>query len=169
MEFRILGPLEVLDDGRPLSIRRGKEQALLVYLLLHANEVIPSRRLIDELWGERPPATAAKILQNAVSHRGIQATSSTSRTTSSTYGYSNAWPERAAAKRRSLCGAARRSSICRRSVSRTRRAAASRSSVSWCSRTGSTPTLPRGTTAGSCPSSKNSSPTILCGNACTDS
>jgi DNA-binding SARP family transcriptional activator/DNA-binding beta-propeller fold protein YncE len=68
MEFRILGPLEVLDDGRPLSIRRGKEQALLVYLLLHANEVIPSRRLIDELWGERPPATAAKILQNAVSH-----------------------------------------------------------------------------------------------------
>ncbi len=36
MEFRILGPLEVVDDGRPVPIRRGKEQALLAYLLLHA-------------------------------------------------------------------------------------------------------------------------------------
>jgi YVTN family beta-propeller protein len=68
MEFRILGPLEVADDGRPVSIRRGKEQALLVYLLLHANEVVPSGRLIDALWDERPPPTASKILQNAVSH-----------------------------------------------------------------------------------------------------
>jgi DNA-binding SARP family transcriptional activator len=38
MEFRILGPLEVLEGGRPLAIRRGKDQALLAYLLLHANE-----------------------------------------------------------------------------------------------------------------------------------
>jgi YVTN family beta-propeller protein len=68
MEFRILGPLEVVDDGRPVSIRRGKEQALLAYLLLHANEVVPSGRLIDVLWDERPPPTASKILQNAVSH-----------------------------------------------------------------------------------------------------
>jgi YVTN family beta-propeller protein len=68
VEFRILGPLEVIDGGRPLSIRRGKERALLIYLLLHANEVVPSGRLIDELWNERPPTTAAKILQNAVSH-----------------------------------------------------------------------------------------------------
>src|SRR5919201_3271093 len=68
MEFRILGPLEVLDGGRPLSIRRGKEQALLAYLLLHPNEVVPSARLIDDLWDGRPPATAPKVLQNAVSH-----------------------------------------------------------------------------------------------------
>ena len=68
MEFRILGPLEVVEDGRPVSIRRGKEQALLAYLLLHANEVVPSGRLIDVLWDERPPPTASKILQNAVSH-----------------------------------------------------------------------------------------------------
>jgi DNA-binding SARP family transcriptional activator len=68
MEFRILGPLEVVDDGRPVSIRRGKEQALLAFLLLHANEVVPSGRLIDVLWDERPPPTASKILQNAVSH-----------------------------------------------------------------------------------------------------
>ena len=68
MEFRILGPLEVADDGRAVAIRRGKEQALLAYLLLHANEVVPSARLIDVLWDERPPATASKILHNAVSH-----------------------------------------------------------------------------------------------------
>ena len=68
MDFRILGPMEVVDDGRPVAIRRGKEQALLAYLLLHANQVVPSERLIDELWGEQPPPTAAKILQNAVSH-----------------------------------------------------------------------------------------------------
>jgi YVTN family beta-propeller protein len=68
VEFRILGALEVVDDGRPVSIRRGKEQALLAYLLLHANEVVSSGRLIDVLWDERPPPTAAKILQNAVSH-----------------------------------------------------------------------------------------------------
>jgi YVTN family beta-propeller protein len=68
MDFRILGPLEVLDEGRPVAIRRGKEQALLAYLLLHANEVVPSGRLIDVLWNERPPPTASKILQNAVSH-----------------------------------------------------------------------------------------------------
>jgi DNA-binding SARP family transcriptional activator/streptogramin lyase len=68
VDFRILGPLEVVEDGRPISIRRGKELALLVYLLLHANEVVPSERLIDDLWDEQPPATAAKILHNAVSH-----------------------------------------------------------------------------------------------------
>ncbi len=68
MEFRILGPLEVVEDGRPISIRRGKEQALLAYLLLHANEVVPSGTLIDVLWDERPPPTASKILQNGVSH-----------------------------------------------------------------------------------------------------
>lgn len=68
MDFRILGPLEVLDQGRRVSIRRGKEQALLAYLLLHANELVASDRLVDELWGERPPPTAPKILQNAVSH-----------------------------------------------------------------------------------------------------
>ena len=68
MEFRILGPLEVVEEGRPVSIRRGKEHALLAYLLLHANEVVPSGRLIDVLWDERPPPTASKILHNAVSH-----------------------------------------------------------------------------------------------------
>ena len=67
MEFRILGPLEIDDDGRGVTVRRGKEQALLAYLLLHPNEFVPTDRLIDELWGERPTPTARKTLQNAVS------------------------------------------------------------------------------------------------------
>ena len=67
MEFRILGPLEVVDEGRPVVLQRGKQLALLAYLLLHPNELVSTDRLIDALWGERPPPTAAKILQNAVS------------------------------------------------------------------------------------------------------
>lgn len=67
MEFRILGPLEVIDEGRPVVLQRGKQLALLAYLLLHPNELVSADRLIDALWGEQPPPTAAKILQNAVS------------------------------------------------------------------------------------------------------
>ncbi len=67
MEFRILGPLEIDGDDGPITVHRGKEQALLAFMLLHPNELIPSERLIDELWDGRPPATAAKILQNGVS------------------------------------------------------------------------------------------------------
>src|SRR5438874_9452300 len=67
MEFRILGPLEVVGEHGPISLHRGKEQALLSFMLLHPNQVLPSERLIDELWDGRPPPTAPKILQNAVS------------------------------------------------------------------------------------------------------
>jgi DNA-binding SARP family transcriptional activator/ABC-type branched-subunit amino acid transport system substrate-binding protein/DNA-binding beta-propeller fold protein YncE len=67
MEFRILGPLEVTEHGSRLEIGRGKERSVLAILLLHANEVVSSDRLIDELWGEAPPATAAKSVQVYVS------------------------------------------------------------------------------------------------------
>ena len=67
MEFRILGPLEIAGEHGPITLHRGKEQALLAFMLLHANELLSTERLIDELWDERPPATAPKILQNAVS------------------------------------------------------------------------------------------------------
>jgi len=69
MEFRILGPLEVADgEGRPVSIGGGRPRALLADLLLHANEVVSTDRLVDDLWGETPPETAAKALQGYVSH-----------------------------------------------------------------------------------------------------
>ena len=67
MEFRILGPLEVRDRGRPLSFEGGKQRVLLGALLLHANAVVSSERLVDELWGATPPARAAKLVQGYVS------------------------------------------------------------------------------------------------------
>ncbi|HET6617205.1 MAG TPA: BTAD domain-containing putative transcriptional regulator [Gemmatimonadota bacterium] len=67
MEFRILGPLEVVEEGQPIDVAGGRQRALLALLLLHANEVVSRDRLIDGLWKERPPATAPKVLQNAVS------------------------------------------------------------------------------------------------------
>jgi DNA-binding SARP family transcriptional activator len=67
MDFRILGPLEVLDDGRKLTLAGSKSRALLALLLLHANETLTTDRLIDDLWGERPPAGAAKTLQMHIS------------------------------------------------------------------------------------------------------
>jgi DNA-binding SARP family transcriptional activator len=66
MDFRILGPLEVWDRGRPVEIRRGKQRVLLALLLLRAGEPISTDGLVDGLWGERPPATAKASLQNHV-------------------------------------------------------------------------------------------------------
>ena len=67
MEFRILGPLEVVEDGRILDLGGPKQRALLAALLLRANEVVSQDALIDDLWGESPPTTAAKTLQAYVS------------------------------------------------------------------------------------------------------
>ena len=67
MDFRILGPLEALDEGRSVALGGSKQRALLALFLLHANETLSTDRLIDELWGERPPATAAKAVQVHVS------------------------------------------------------------------------------------------------------
>ena len=67
MDFHILGPLEVRDDRGEISIGGGKQRALLALLLIHPNESLATDRLIDELWGEEPPPTAAKIIQNHVS------------------------------------------------------------------------------------------------------
>jgi DNA-binding SARP family transcriptional activator len=66
MDFRILGPLEVWDRGRPLELRRPKHRALLAMLLLRPGETVSSDELIDGLWGEAPPRTAKAALQNYV-------------------------------------------------------------------------------------------------------
>jgi DNA-binding SARP family transcriptional activator/predicted ATPase len=67
MDFRILGPLEVLDEGRDVALGGTKQRALLAVLLLHANETLSTDRLIEEVWGEGPPATAAKTVQVHIS------------------------------------------------------------------------------------------------------
>jgi DNA-binding SARP family transcriptional activator len=67
VEFRILGPVEVVSDGRVIALGSLKPRALLVILLLHANEVVSRERLIDDLWGDQPPETAAASLHTYVS------------------------------------------------------------------------------------------------------
>ena len=67
LDFRILGPLEVADGGEPLVLGGRKQRALLAILILHANEVVSTDRLIDTLWRGAPPDTAATALHGYVS------------------------------------------------------------------------------------------------------
>ena len=63
MDFRLLGPLEVVSDGRTLPIPGGRPRALLALLLLRPNQIVPTERLIDDLWSGEPPPTAPKMVQ----------------------------------------------------------------------------------------------------------
>jgi DNA-binding SARP family transcriptional activator len=67
LEFRILGPLEVVEGDRSVQLGGRNQRALLTLLLLRANETVSTERLVDDLWGEHPPRTATTSLQNAVS------------------------------------------------------------------------------------------------------
>jgi WD40 repeat protein/DNA-binding SARP family transcriptional activator len=67
VDFRILGPLEVAQDGRSLGLGGAQQRALLVVLLIHRGEVVSTDRLIDELWGEQAPSSAVKVVQGYVS------------------------------------------------------------------------------------------------------
>ena len=67
MEFRILGPLEVVENGQALDLGGPKQRALLAALLIEANRVVSSDELIEALWPERPPQTAQKALQVYIS------------------------------------------------------------------------------------------------------
>src|SRR6266545_3693948 len=67
MLYRVLGPLEVRDGEESLPLAGAKQRALLALLLLHANRVLSRDRLIDELWGDEPPATAVTSLQVYIS------------------------------------------------------------------------------------------------------
>jgi YVTN family beta-propeller protein len=67
IEFRVLGPLEVVEHKRPLALGGPKPRALLAVLLVHRGEAMSSDRLIEELWGGQAPASAVKIVQGYVS------------------------------------------------------------------------------------------------------
>jgi len=67
-EFRILGPLEVRENGQTLDVGAGKQRALLALLLLNVGEAVSTDRVIDALWGERPPASALNSVRVYVSH-----------------------------------------------------------------------------------------------------
>jgi YVTN family beta-propeller protein len=67
LEFRILGSVEVASNGERLGLGGAKQRTLLALLLLHPNEVVSRDRIIDALWGERPPPTVAAALNVYVS------------------------------------------------------------------------------------------------------
>ncbi|GAA3437966.1 AfsR/SARP family transcriptional regulator [Kutzneria kofuensis] len=66
IEFRVLGPLEVLIDGGPRPLPAAKQRLLLGSLLLRANHAVSAAELVDVVWGERPPAGARNTLRTYV-------------------------------------------------------------------------------------------------------
>ena len=68
LDFRILGPFQVLDGDRSLALGGHQQRVVLAMLLLRRGEVVSRDRLIDELWGERAPASAVKTIQTYVSN-----------------------------------------------------------------------------------------------------
>ncbi len=68
LDYRILGLLEITHDGGSVVVSAAKERALLVHLLLHANERVSVERLAGTIWDERPPPSALKLLQLYVSN-----------------------------------------------------------------------------------------------------
>jgi DNA-binding SARP family transcriptional activator len=67
VEFRVLGPLEVVENGRPIRLGSRKQRALLALLLLRAGMVVSRDRLIDDLWHGEPPAAAETTLRSHIS------------------------------------------------------------------------------------------------------
>ncbi len=68
MRFSVLGSIEVTgDDALPIELGGVKQRAILGYLLLNANRVVPTSRLLQAMWDGAPPPTARKMIQNAVS------------------------------------------------------------------------------------------------------
>src|SRR5215472_3637883 len=66
-EFRILGPVQTVRDGRELGLGGPKPRALLALLLVAAGRVIPAERLAEELWAGHPPRSAVGTLRSYVS------------------------------------------------------------------------------------------------------
>ena len=67
MQVRILGPFQLEDGGRQITVGGVRQRAVLADLVLNANEVMPSEQLLVELWGEDSPPSAANALQAAIS------------------------------------------------------------------------------------------------------
>ena len=67
MEIRILGSLQVLADDRQIALGAAQQREVLAILLVHRGEVVSVGRIVDELWGERPPDRATKTVQVYVS------------------------------------------------------------------------------------------------------
>ena len=67
VDYRLLGSVEALVDGRSVDLGGPRQRGVLVALLTEANRVVPASRVIEAVWGDEPPATAANLVQRAVS------------------------------------------------------------------------------------------------------
>ncbi|WTL15275.1 winged helix-turn-helix domain-containing protein [Kribbella sp. NBC_01505] len=67
-QYSLLGPLEVWRCGRPVDIGGPQQRTLLAVLLLNANRMVGTDRLIEHLWGVQPPQTAKALLHGCISH-----------------------------------------------------------------------------------------------------
>ena len=69
MEFRLLGSVEVVEQGNgAIALGGPRQRAVLAHLLLRANNLVPTEILIDEVWGDEPPEAARNALQSYASH-----------------------------------------------------------------------------------------------------
>ena len=88
----VLGTLGVVRDGEPVRLGSGQQRRLLAALLVHANEVVSSDRLVEVVWGDGPPPSASHTLQGLVSR--LRATLGDDRLVTSPPGISAAGGER---------------------------------------------------------------------------
>jgi DNA-binding SARP family transcriptional activator len=70
MDFRLLGPLEVAIHDGPVALGGSKQRAVLAHLLLRANTVVPSERLIDEVWGDLGRRWSSVVDRGSYGERG---------------------------------------------------------------------------------------------------
>ena len=190
MEFRILGPLEVIEGGEAIRLPGPKQRGLLALLLLHANEVVSIDRLIDELWPGERRREGADALQVYVSRlrKALGGGRRGARRVAPGYmlraGRCRARPPRFERARRGGRGAepasaaadaARGARALARAAARRLRVRAVRAGgdrpargapLASRSRSGSTPTSRSGATPSSSPSSKRSSRSIRCARVC---
>jgi WD40 repeat protein/serine/threonine protein kinase/class 3 adenylate cyclase/DNA-binding winged helix-turn-helix (wHTH) protein len=68
LEFKILGPLDVTQEGRALPAGGRRQRLVLAYLILEANHVVSMDDLIDRVWGEEPPKAARSTIHGYISH-----------------------------------------------------------------------------------------------------
>ena len=68
MDQRLLGPVEVRLDDRPIELGPRKQRAVLAMLALQVGRTVSAARLVEGLWGEEPPPSAAKMVQLYISH-----------------------------------------------------------------------------------------------------
>ena len=66
MDIRLLGAIEACADGISLPVGGPRQRAVLADLALHAGRAVPVVQLIDDLWGDRPPASAKSTLESYV-------------------------------------------------------------------------------------------------------